>query len=97
MIDGLRRWWAWRRGERSCRHVVEVITDYLEGALPERERRAVDRHLAECPGCDAYLEEMRATIRITGTLSPRDVPAPVADALLDAFRRVSGRGDGERA
>ena len=70
----------------TCRELVELVTDYLEGALDSTTRRRVDEHLAGCPGCTAYLDEMRVTIRLTGTLTERDLGAPVRDSLLQAFR-----------
>jgi anti-sigma factor RsiW len=47
-----------------CREVVELVTDHLEGALPARTRARVERHLARCPGCAAYLRQMRDMVRI---------------------------------
>ena len=44
-----------------CRQVVELVTDYLEGALPGELRDAVERHLAVCPPCVVYVEQMRTT------------------------------------
>ena len=72
------------------------MTDYLEGALDGTTRRRVDEHLAACPGCTAYLDEMRVTIRLTGTLTERDLGAPVRDSLLD-FRGLRRGVTPERA
>jgi anti-sigma factor RsiW len=74
------------RRDMACREVVEVVTDYLEGKLPARDRRALERHLTACDGCDAYLDQMRATISLTGRLAPEDVPAELEERLLVAFR-----------
>jgi anti-sigma factor RsiW len=65
---------------------VELITSYLEGVLDEARADQVEQHLLTCPGCIAYLEQMRTTIRITGTLTEADVPSAVMDDLLAAFR-----------
>ena len=81
----------WRRRHRHddplvCREFVELVTDYLEGTLPEVERARMAAHLAECDGCDGYLEDMR---RLVGTLheTPEPPPDPVTrEALLRAFR-----------
>jgi anti-sigma factor RsiW len=78
-----------QRADITCRELVELVTDYLEGALPPRARRRVRRHLRACEGCDRYLDQIRATIRIAGRLREEDVeamPAPVRDRLLAAFR-----------
>jgi predicted MFS family arabinose efflux permease len=44
-----------------CVDVVELLTDYLEGALGKLARRRVDNHLAGCGPCRLYLEQMRQT------------------------------------
>ena len=70
----------------TCQELVELITGYLEEALPTTERARVDEHLAGCGGCTAYLEQLRTTIRITGMLTEEQVPPEARDALLEAFR-----------
>jgi len=70
----------------SCQELVELVTDYLEGALDERHLRAFEEHLAGCDGCTAYVEQLRATIRITGTLTLDDLTPDAEAALLQAFR-----------
>jgi anti-sigma factor RsiW len=72
--------------ELSCQELVELITDYLEGALPAELRARFDEHIGHCEGCQAYLAQMRLTIRATGTLA-RDSLTPDAERdLLEAFR-----------
>jgi anti-sigma factor RsiW len=72
--------------ELSCAELVELVTDYLEGRLPDRERRRFDDHLTACDGCTAYVEQMRATIAVTGHLREPELPPDVEERLLDAFR-----------
>jgi anti-sigma factor RsiW len=81
--------------ELSCQQVVEIITDYLEDALDPRDRLHVEEHLALCPGCKVYLDQMRSTVRALGhipvdTLSQR----AQADLMLAfrQFRRPAGDG-----
>lgn len=76
-----------------CVDFVELATDYLEGALPTERRLIVERHLAFCLPCVDYLEQMRATIRATGALREEDVPEPVMDSLLQAFREFYPGGE----
>jgi anti-sigma factor RsiW len=70
----------------TCHEVVELITDYLEGSLPDGDRRRVEEHLAACDGCTHYLEQMRETIRLSGMLTEEQVPEGQMQQLLDAFR-----------
>ena len=69
----------------SCRELVELVTDYLEGALVEVDLARFEQHLAGCSKCHEYLEQLRQTIRIAGTLSPDDLSAEAEEALLQAF------------
>jgi anti-sigma factor RsiW len=70
----------------SCQELVELVTDYLEGALSPADLQRFERHTAGCADCTRYLEQLRATIRLTGTLTPEDLAPEVEEALLDAFR-----------
>ena len=86
------RWWRRHRHADPlvCREFVELVTDYLEGALPEGERARFEAHLAECDGCAGYLADVRS---VAATL--HEVPAPPPDeatreVLLRAFRDLRG-------
>ena len=70
----------------SCQELVELVTDYLDGALDERDLRAFEAHIAGCDGCTEYLEQIRTTIRIVGTLTPNDLTQAAETVLLQAFR-----------
>jgi anti-sigma factor RsiW len=77
----------------TCEEFVELVTAYLEGALPDDQRRAFDHHLALCPGCDRYLDQFRTTIDLLGELPEESLSEPGRERLLDAFaswRRTSG-------
>jgi anti-sigma factor RsiW len=69
-----------------CRELVELVTDWLEGALPEPRRAEVEEHLAICPGCVAYVDQMRATTRVLRQVDREPVPGETRQQLLDAFR-----------
>lgn len=70
----------------TCREVIDLLTDYVEDALPEQERRRVEAHLAICDGCTTYLEQMRETIRLTGMLTEEQIREAERHRLLAAFR-----------
>jgi predicted anti-sigma-YlaC factor YlaD len=71
----------------TCKELVELVTDYLEGAMSAEERRRFDEHLASCPFCRIYLDQMRQTIRAVGRLPEESVSPAALDALLAHFRR----------
>jgi len=61
-----------RRQPLVCQEVVELVTDYLEGALSRGGRTRFEAHLAGCPHCTLYIEQFRETVRLIGTLSKRE-------------------------
>lgn len=70
----------------TCQELVELLTDHLEGSLGWRARRRVEKHLRACAACTRYVEQMRETLDLLGTV-PVDTLSPQAQAtLLDAFR-----------
>ena len=70
----------------SCKELVELVTDYLEGSLSWRQKRRFEKHIALCHGCTAYVEQFRVTLRALGTLREEDVPPAARDELLAVFR-----------
>ncbi len=75
-----------RRRAVVCQEAVELITDYLEGALSRRDRARLDAHLAGCPHCHEYLEQMRATIAALGRVEPDELAPEVRDELVSLYQ-----------
>ena len=75
----------------TCREVVELVTDYLDDALDPKARARLDAHLRDCDGCAAYLEQLRATIRVAGRLAPGAIPDATMSRLVAAFRSWPAR------
>jgi anti-sigma factor RsiW len=70
----------------TCRELVELITDYLEGRLEAGQRASLERHLDSCRGCAAYLEQMRQLIAALGRLRGENLPPPAQAELVELFR-----------
>ena len=70
----------------SCQELVELVTAYLEGALPAAETALLEQHLNFCEGCVWYVEQMRGTVQAAGRIAEDDIPADDRDRLLHAFR-----------
>lgn len=71
--------------ELSCQELVELVTDYFEGALAPAERARFEAHVAGCPGCERYLDQMRTTMALTRNSRAVEASPDVA-GLLTAFR-----------
>lgn len=78
-----------------CQRAVELMTDYLEGALTRRQRKRLERHLRDCPHCRAYLHQLRITITALGVPDEEPTEPATREALMDLYRRYRGdpRGD----
>ena len=73
--------------EFSCQEMTEVVTNYLDAALPPDESQRFERHLTYCAGCSTYVEQMRETITQTGTV-PREesLPPALRERIVAQFR-----------
>jgi anti-sigma factor RsiW len=72
--------------ELACRELVELVTEYLDGALDPAARARVDAHLAACDGCTTYVDQLRAVIAAAPRIVPEPVPPALMERLLKAFR-----------
>jgi anti-sigma factor RsiW len=70
----------------TCREFVELLTDYLDGALAAEERAEVERHIVICRGCTNYVEQFRSTIDLLGRIADDEPDDASASAALAIFR-----------
>ena len=70
----------------TCKELVELVTDYLEGRLSPADLERFEEHLALCEYCVTYIEQIRASVAVLGTLREDTLPSGAADALLAEFR-----------
>ena len=76
-----------RRRDLVCQQAVELVTDYLEGALSRSQRRRFEAHLAGCPDCPEYLAQMRAVIGLAGTITPDDLTPQLRSEFISLYQR----------
>jgi Putative zinc-finger len=74
----------------TCRELVELVTDYLEGTLPLEDRDRFEQHVVLCDGCAYYLDQMRTTIALTGSLTEESITPEAQESLLHVFRDWKG-------
>jgi anti-sigma factor RsiW len=78
----------------ACQQAVELVTDYLEGRLSRRQKRRFEAHLAGCPHCTAYLEQIKTTIALSGQVEPDSLDPEARETLLEMYRHFH-RGDAD--
>ncbi len=69
----------------TCQELVELVTEYLEGSLPPEDRDRFEQHVILCDGCAFYLEQMRTTISVTGSLTEESITPEAQEDLLRIF------------
>ena len=69
----------------KCKRVFAALSEFLDGELPARNCRELERHLSDCKPCIAYLETLKTTSKACRQYGEIDVPAPPAD-LISALR-----------
>jgi anti-sigma factor RsiW len=74
------------QAQLTCKELVELVTDYLEGALDDDERARFEEHLMTCPPCNDHIDQMRGTIAVLGRLPSESVSESAESDLLEAFR-----------
>lgn len=73
----------------TCIEVVELVSDYLDGALDPQTHQRVEQHLELCPGCRVYVEQVRQTVRALGRLPDDGLAETAVGELTEAFRQFS--------
>ena len=80
-------------GGISCKEVVELVTAYLDGALPPDQAERVRVHLELCDPCIRYVEQLRVTGQLTAEATRELELHPDRDALLATFRNFTRTTD----
>ena len=75
----------------ACRELVELVSDYFEGALTAADRARVESHVARCGNCAAYVRQMRETVTLLGQLPMQTLSSQTEARLLVAFRERHAR------
>ena len=70
----------------SCREVVELVTDHLDGALSAEEVALFEQHLNFCEGCVWYVEQIKTTVDALGEIREEDLPPEAKNRLMTVFR-----------
>ncbi len=90
----MRKMMAWMFGKKimglhmfSCKDVSQILQDYVDGELPDSERRSIDVHLMLCKECRTYLNTYRETIRLLGQAPAEPMPQDFADHLEAMLRK----------
>ena len=79
--------------EIICHQFVELVTEYLDEALPAGEVELVEEHLAICDSCRAYLDQVETTTAVVAQAAPSAPPEELMRSVMDAFRARHAHGE----
>jgi hypothetical protein len=70
----------------TCKEIVELATEYADGAMTAEQMTMFELHLNFCDGCFTFVEQIRAAATLAGRLSEEEIPEATREKLLAAFR-----------
>jgi predicted anti-sigma-YlaC factor YlaD len=70
----------------TCRALVELVTDYLDGRLETERHVQVEQHLVLCTGCQSHMSQMHGTLRVLRTVPDDELQPETLGMLMHAFR-----------
>jgi Putative zinc-finger len=79
-----------RQSDLACQEIVELVTEYLEGAMAPERVELFEQHVVFCEGCDTYVDQMRRSIALSGCVGQDDVDSAAVAQLMAAFRGWRG-------
>jgi predicted anti-sigma-YlaC factor YlaD len=79
-------------GKRSCEDVVAVLQDYFEGSLEPKLAAIIERHLENCPDCEAFARTYATVVRLTGELPVEEIPAELRARVRRALHERFASG-----
>ncbi len=72
----------------TCKEMLDALTDYLEGDLPEDDEEEFEGHMEDCIPCDAFFRTYRKSSEMAReTLRVEDVP-PELQARVRRYLRA---------
>lgn len=75
----------------KCRDIGKFLYDYVDGSLDPGTSQQLEQHLADCPGCLAFINTYRQTIKLSSELCPKDMP-PELKQKLRSFIKAKALG-----
>ena len=58
----------------GCPRIVSLLSDYIDGRLPEDVRKDLEQHLGGCSECASFVQSFRSTVTLLQSLTDDDLP-----------------------
>lgn len=74
----------------SCKELIELIVDYLEGNLDPEASKEFDFHIKDCIDCYAFLNTYKKTVSLSAQLPCEDIPEELRIRLTAFLEKKKG-------
>ena len=71
----------------GCSECVDLLADYVDGALPREQADRLEWHLASCPPCVAFVKTYKGTVDAAARLRQMTLPPELRDRLIAFLQR----------
>ena len=76
----------------QCKEILDLLSEYLDGELPEAVCVEIETHVTDCEACNEFLRSLRRTVEMCREFKARDLPGPLPretrDELMEAYRKM---------
>ncbi len=76
---------------KTCQDCIDLLADYVDGALPTELKAKLDAHFTACPPCEDFVATYRATTSVCRKVLARAMPDSVATKLHAFLRQEIGK------
>lgn len=73
----------------SCKTIENLLSEYIDGTLPEKERIHVEDHVRRCSACAAALDTVRSAAQAVSRLERKTAPADFCADLMERIEKSS--------
>lgn len=71
----------------GCAECMDLLADYVDGALPPEQARRLDWHLESCPPCVAFVKTYKGTVDAARHLRQTMLPPELRERLIAFLQR----------
>lgn len=79
----------------SCHHLLNSLSEFVDGSLEAELCLEIERHLADCDNCQVVVDSLRKTIYLYH-VSAQESPTVPAEVRQRLFRRLNLEDFGQK-
>ena len=77
---------------KECHEIFAQLSEYVDGELDPDLCERLETHMDDCPPCQAFLESLRRTVKLTRELRTQELPDELKQELVENYRKMLESG-----